>query len=296
MNWTACALHLHPERKRNIFLKYRYFGLRILKKSIQIYNAGNVLFLILIAVALFAALSYVVVHSSRMNAGSISSEEDRLNTARVENYITAINTGLLRLSIVPCAVVDYTPPSGWGAGDKRCHLFHPQGGDVPYQDFDLGDGYCVGTAKPWADLAVGEGCNNLVYAGTSGGNRIYTTTVDNTTGLYGASGVLIGATSNTDGLANTELMLAAGSLIAQACRALGPDWYIPARDEFNVLWASRNTGTLAGTFLGSFRYTSSTETSANSKQTFMVGTQTWVANLSNGNKTTGGAVRCVRRD
>lgn len=260
-------------------------------------QSGNVLFLILIAVALFAGLSYVITHSSRSGSGSISNERQRLDTARVENYITAINTGLLRLSLVPCNIVDYTPPSGWGAEDKKCHLFHPYGGAVIYQDFDMGDGFCAGTAKPWVDLAVGEGCNGLVYAGISGSDRLYTTPVVTGSGGYGPD-VLIGASSTTDGFSNTEIMLAAGvgHVGATLCRSLGPKWYMPARLEFDVLWASKDTGAMIGTFTGYTRYISSTESSFNRKPTFIPGSGNWTSNNSQGPKHIGGGIRCVRKD
>jgi hypothetical protein len=49
-----------------------------------------------------------------------------------------------------------------------------------------------------------------------------------------------GATSLTDGLANTQAMAAAGSRIAAAALALDiegfTDWYIPARDELELLY------------------------------------------------------------
>jgi hypothetical protein len=54
------------------------------------------------------------------------------------------------------------------------------------------------------------------------------------------SRTVAGATSLTDGLANTQAMAAAGSRIAAAALALNidgfTDWYIPARDELELLY------------------------------------------------------------
>mgnify|MGYP001320432040 CR=1 FL=1 len=63
-------------------------------------ESGNVLFLILIAVALFAALSIVITETTRSGSGAsnISKEKDSLQNARVQNFLTAVNVGLGKLS------------------------------------------------------------------------------------------------------------------------------------------------------------------------------------------------------
>lgn len=58
--------------------------------------SGNVLFLILIAVALFAALSYVIVNSSRSGSGQANLENARLIKSQMENTISAISTAITR--------------------------------------------------------------------------------------------------------------------------------------------------------------------------------------------------------
>ena len=67
-----------------------------MKKTYQ--QKGNVLFLILIAVALFAALSYAVTQSSR-SGGDASRETNILNAAQLTQYPTSIRTAVLRLVI-----------------------------------------------------------------------------------------------------------------------------------------------------------------------------------------------------
>jgi hypothetical protein len=76
-------------------------------------ESGNVLFLILIAVALFAALSYIVTTSSRSGAGTISPEKAKLQAAEVLNHFQTFNQGVQRLLTTagcsPEQINAYTP-------------------------------------------------------------------------------------------------------------------------------------------------------------------------------------------
>ena len=111
-------------------------------------QSGNVLFLILIAVALFAALSYVVVQSSRSGSGAIASEKDRLAASEIFNYVTAVQSGLLRLQLSGCKEnqISFSNPvddaaaiaESWAKNymnpnapaDHSCDIFHPNGANV----------------------------------------------------------------------------------------------------------------------------------------------------------------------
>lgn len=57
---------------------------------------GNVLFLILIAVALFAALSYAVTTSSR-GSGNADSEKVKISTAQWLSYVASTRTAIQRM-------------------------------------------------------------------------------------------------------------------------------------------------------------------------------------------------------
>lgn len=62
-------------------------------------ESGNVLFLILIAVALFAALSYAVTQSSRSGGGDASSETNLVNSATITQYPSSIRTAMIRMMV-----------------------------------------------------------------------------------------------------------------------------------------------------------------------------------------------------
>lgn len=164
-------------------------------------NRGNVLFLILIAVGLFAALSYAVVGSNRSGTASIESEKEKINEGDLDTYQAQLNMGANRLRLInQCDTIDYTIPENQVAGDKTCHMFHPEGGGVAFR------GFCNSPSK-MLSLSIGDQCGLLTYAGISGGNRIYTTLADQGSLNWSANDTITGATSTSDGLSNTNLLV-----------------------------------------------------------------------------------------
>lgn len=100
---------------------------------------GNVLFLILIAVALFAALSYVVTQSTRSGSGSTEREKNILSGAQMTQYPTALRTALIRMVLggTPLELVKFNDPTAFGSVASTNHLvFHPNGGGAGFQDGD----------------------------------------------------------------------------------------------------------------------------------------------------------------
>lgn len=106
---------------------------------------GNVLFLILIAVALFAALSYAVTQSSR-GSGNADSEKVTLQVSQLLQMSASINTAIQRLQLINgCAnneiSVDnsisalFYPNSNAPVGGQ-CDIYGPNGGGLTYSMVD----------------------------------------------------------------------------------------------------------------------------------------------------------------
>lgn len=104
-------------------------------------QAGNVLFLILIAVALFAALSFAVSQSMRQGGNKGTAEEQaRVNSVYIHQFPTSIRQAILRMRISNELTQDqiiFAHPGDvtygvFGTSPER-EVFHPQGGAVPYQ-------------------------------------------------------------------------------------------------------------------------------------------------------------------
>lgn len=104
---------------------------------------GNVLFLILIAVALFAALSYAVTQSTRSGSGDANSETSLIDSAQVTQYPAGVRTSVVRMVIgntsvdqllfdVPSSMsgtsADVTDPN-----ELSREVFYPTGGGAVYE-------------------------------------------------------------------------------------------------------------------------------------------------------------------
>jgi hypothetical protein len=98
-------------------------------------ESGNVLFLILIAVALFAALSYAVTQSSRSGGGDAAGETSLVNSAQITQYPAAVRTSLIRMLVNGSATVDqleFDPPADFVGGSEAVEVFHPTGGGATF--------------------------------------------------------------------------------------------------------------------------------------------------------------------
>jgi len=114
---------------------YRFKKIQLIRVKFMSNHSqkGNVLFLILIAVALFAALSYAVTSSSRSSGKDSSAETLRLQYSTIQSYVTAMRSSLTRMIIGGIAVeeIGFDPPVDWGplsAAALQRNLFHPSGG------------------------------------------------------------------------------------------------------------------------------------------------------------------------
>jgi len=90
--------------------------------------------------------------------------------------------------------------------------------------------------------SVGAVCSDgAIYSGTVNGIRFYAAPSDEGDMMWSNVYENTGATSLTDGLANTNILVALGSnyQAATTCRAKGEAWYLPSKDELNVMYANR---------------------------------------------------------
>jgi hypothetical protein len=105
--------------------------------------AGNVLFIILLGIALFSALSYVVSKGLRNSSGSISEDKAQLTATEILEYAKNMRETVKRLHIDGCDVnragisfysTSFTTPDDYQMSDvpERCHVFHPKGGGVKW--------------------------------------------------------------------------------------------------------------------------------------------------------------------
>lgn len=110
-------------------------GLAIQRTPSPAYESGNVLFLILIAVALFAAISFVVTSSSR-GTGDIENESAKLYSVEIALYPAMVRTAAVRMIAkgVKAEELAFNIPSDFGALTNTEHgVFHPDGGNATHQ-------------------------------------------------------------------------------------------------------------------------------------------------------------------
>ncbi len=100
---------------------------------------GNALFLILIAVILFAALSYAITQSNR-SGGNPSRETNLIAGTTVTQYPSAIRTAITRMMLrgVAASDIDFMDPSdaNFNNAPVTAKVFHPNGGGAVYQNVD----------------------------------------------------------------------------------------------------------------------------------------------------------------
>lgn len=103
---------------------------------------GNILFLILLAVVLFAALSYAVTSSTQGGGKNASEETVKSAVAALTQYATLMENTITRLKLTnDCADEQFSfintsvsgyPESQSPTNPKRCHIFNPEGGGMSW--------------------------------------------------------------------------------------------------------------------------------------------------------------------
>ena len=103
-------------------------------------ESGNVLFYILIAVALIAALSYAVSETSRGNTQQVSSEKAKLYASEILTYADIVSKAVAQLRLRGCDISELnfenTTVSGYvnsnAPSDDSCDIFNLGGGGVSW--------------------------------------------------------------------------------------------------------------------------------------------------------------------
>ena len=102
-------------------------------------ESGNVLFLILIAVALFAALSYAVTRSTS-GGGTVDKEQRRIIASEIIQYATEVEQAFKRILLIggyDYIYAEFKNPNGAGGTDNpncvesTCNIFTPSELGVP---------------------------------------------------------------------------------------------------------------------------------------------------------------------
>ena len=281
---------------------------------------GSAIIMLLIAVALFAMVTYAFLQGSRGNVGMMTSEAAKVSGYTSQDCTNSVNMGMKRLKARGCGTMismnaDGSNSSPGAPSDGSCSLYHPNGG---------GARPCNVSVTPVAVCtvpAIGDVCpDGSVYAGLSpdGNVRMYTTPNDGpnlpwNNGNWGDY-TTTGATSDISGASNTAAIVATDSdsvtpgiqphQAAQYCNDLTAhshnDWYLPARDEIIVLGDGQADigGFQGGGVYPASHYNISTE--AHENYTYPL--HFW--GIDNGDISPTGAyskgetliVRCVRKD
>lgn len=125
-------------------------------------NSGNVLFLILVAVALFAALSYAVTQSTRAGGGSADKEKLTTDSASIIQYPVSLQTAVTRQIIAngtDASNLLFDAPSTFGAmtaAQLARQAFHPTGGGAVYQS-----GWWIGSCDGIRDIGRSGAVANI---------------------------------------------------------------------------------------------------------------------------------------
>ena len=148
-------------------------------KRNRVSESGNVLFLILIAVALFAALSYAVTQSTRTGGGSGDNETALISSAQLTQYPATIRTSVVRMIISGADItsLEFNAPDQFSnLLSNAVGVFHPSGGGATYSQ-SPGDMMATGNPGTWVFNAE----NEILYLGTTNEAALGTpldTTVD----------------------------------------------------------------------------------------------------------------------
>lgn len=95
------------------------------------HNRGNILFLILLAVVLFAALAYAVTSSIRGGGKDAAAENSIAAATQLINYAASYENAVMRMSMnIPYQNIQYYTGTNSACADATCRIFSPTGGGI----------------------------------------------------------------------------------------------------------------------------------------------------------------------
>ena len=179
------------------------------KDQSRLGERGNVLFLILIAVALFAALSYAVTQSTRSSGGDAGKETNKISSAQLTQYPASVRTSIVRMIIGGQDVdtlefnapEDFTNCTESPPGSNRfprC-VFHPTGGGATHV---TAPGSLMTNGNPGGWIFNGD--NEIENVGTTTTAGVASGTVDLIAFLPGVSQGVCESINEELGISTTQ--------------------------------------------------------------------------------------------
>jgi hypothetical protein len=191
--------------------------------SIDTHEKGNALFLILIAVALFAALAYAVTQSARSGGAPTTNEQNVIMAAQIVQSAAAAKAGVQRLVLggVAANAITYATP------DNTCPSSPGTPDGVPYgtyNDFCQSGATCLfapaggGVPLPVAPAAAFT-AHVATFSSISGiGSHVGVSMVGSGVGLLGACNT--SAAVSGIGTAASDLVIGWANLTQAVCQAI----------------------------------------------------------------------------
>lgn len=138
--------------------------------TVERYGAerGNALIIILVAIALFAALSYALSKGQRAGVGQVNKEQQALTVSEILDYGQTMRRVIQELRISGCDDTEIsfenTTVSGYAntnaPADESCHVFRPNGGGLRYTGLDIDHVLSVSFHGQSDLLGIGNNCAN----------------------------------------------------------------------------------------------------------------------------------------